>query len=65
MQESTKTGAFNNIYNVSPEINKAAFIIVSQVGDYRVQVTVTMTSTLMRDEPTPEQAKSEFLHSTM
>ena len=44
------------MYNLTPEPQKSALIVISQVGDYRVQVTITLTSTQMRDEPTPEQA---------
>jgi len=46
-----------NVYNVNIDSNKAALVIISQVGDYRVQVTVTLTSASMRDEPDPDQAK--------
>ena len=45
-----------NVYNLTPEPQKGAFIVISQVEDYRVQVTITLTSTLMREEPSPEQA---------
>ena len=45
-----------NVYNLTPEPQKAAFIVISQVEDYRVQVSITLTSTLMREEPSSEQA---------
>lgn len=57
MQSFTES---ENVYNLTPEPQKAAFIVISQVEDYRVQVTITLTSTLMREEPTPEQAAGRF-----
>ena len=59
-QELNKSANIKNIYNVTPKFEKSAFIIISQVDDYCIQVTVTMTSTSMREEPTPEQAKGEL-----
>ena len=53
MQSFTES---ENVYNLTPEPQKGAFIVISQVEDYRVQVTITLTSTLMREEPSPEQA---------
>ncbi len=52
-------GAIENIYNVTPNVDKAAFIIVAQVEEYRIDVSLTLTSTMMREEPSPEQAKGE------
>ena len=49
-----------NVYNVNIDSNKAALIIISQVGDYRVQITVTLTSASMREEPDSDQAKGEW-----
>ena len=57
VQELKKTGAIKNIYNVTPDCTKAIFFIVAQAEEFRVSVSVTLTSTTMREEPTPEQAK--------
>ena len=54
-----EAGTIQNIYNVTPDVSKAAFMIISQVDDYRITVRLTLTSTMMREEPTPEQAKGE------
>ena len=54
-----KTGAVANIYNVTPNAAKAVFTVISQVGDYCINVSLTLTSTMMREEPSPEQAKGE------
>ena len=59
VQEMHKSGAVENIYNVTPKMGKSAFVIIAQVESYRIQVTVTLTSSAMREEPTPEQAKGE------
>ena len=53
------TGAVANIYNVTPNVEKAAFTIISQVEEYCINVSLTLTSTMMREEPSPEQAKGE------
>ena len=58
-QELKKSGVIKRVYNVTPNCTKAIFTIISQVEKFCVKVTVTLTSTTMRDEPTPEQAKSE------
>lgn len=47
------------MYNVTPDQSKAAFLVISQVGEYCIRVTLTLTSIAMREEPTPQQAKSE------
>ena len=44
---------------MTPEVDKSRMIIITQVGDYRVQLTVTLTSTKMRDEPSEEEARSK------
>ncbi len=54
-----KDGVVENIYNVSANVDKAALVVISQVSDYRVQATVTLTSASMREEPTAEQGKGE------
>ena len=56
-QELKKKGTIKNIYNVTPDCTKAVFLIVAQVEDFRVSASVSLTSTTMREEPTPEQAK--------
>lgn len=48
-----------NVYNVTPDQSKSAFLVISQVGEYCIQVSLTLTSTAMRDEPTAQQAESE------
>ena len=47
------------VYNVNLEPQRAALIIISQVGEHRVQVTLTLTSTVMRETPPPEQRAGE------
>lgn len=47
------------VYNLTQEPGRAAVLIISQVGEHRVQVTVTLTSTEMREPPLPEQSDSE------
>lgn len=59
VQELNETSDTKNVYNVTPDLSKAAFLIISQVGDFCVQVSVTLTSTDMREEPTKEQATGE------
>ena len=54
-----KEGTVENIYNVSANVSKAALIVIAQVDVYRVQVSVTLTSACMREEPTVDQAKGE------
>jgi hypothetical protein len=51
------------VYNVSQEVGSAAILVISQVEDHRVQVTLTLTSTEMRDKPSPEQILGTHLHS--
>lgn len=43
------------VYNVNQDTSRAAILVISQVEDHRVQVTLTLTSTEMRDTPAPEQ----------
>ena len=38
------------MYNVTPDPSKASILVISQVGDHRIQVTVTLTSKAMREE---------------
>lgn len=45
---------------MTPNCTKAVFTIITQVEEYCIQVSVTLTSTTMREEPSPEQAKSEW-----
>ena len=45
------------MYNVSEDVGRAAILVISQVEEHRVQVTLTLTSTEMRDMPTPEQTQ--------
>ena len=59
MQELKASGVLENIYNVTPDANKAVFAIISQVDEHRIKVSLTLTSTAMREEPSVEQAKSE------
>ena len=42
------------VYNVSQEESQAAILVISQVAEHRVQVTLTLTSTEMRETPPPE-----------
>ena len=39
------------VYNVSQEESQAAILVISQVAEHRVQVTLTLTSTEMRETP--------------
>lgn len=47
------------VYNVTPQPSKAAVLVISQIGDHAVTLTLTLTSTLMREDPTPEQLAGE------
>ena len=47
------------VYNMTPQLARAAVLVISQIGDYAVTLTLTFTSTLMRDEPSPEQLEGE------
>lgn len=38
------------MYNVTPDPSKASLLVISQVGDHRIQVTVTLTSKAVREE---------------
>lgn len=49
-QSFNQAGETENIYNVTPDPSKASIFIISQVGEHRIQVTVTLTSKAMRDE---------------
>lgn len=48
---------------MSEEVGRAAILVISQVEEHRVQVTLTLTSTEMRDTPSPEQTSGMCLHS--
>lgn len=48
------------MYNVSEDAGKAAILVISQVEDHRVQVTLTLTSTDMRNLPSPEEAEGMY-----
>lgn len=61
MQELKAAGTLENIYNITPDPGRSTFIVISQVGDYCIQVSITLTSSSMRDEPTPEQAKGKVM----
>ena len=50
LQSFNKAGETENVYNVTPDPSKASLFIISQVGDHRIQVTVTLTSKAMREE---------------
>ena len=43
------------MYNVTPDEHKSALAVISQVGDYCIQITVTLTSVLMRETPSAEE----------
>ena len=47
---------------MSEEVGRAAILVISQVEEHRVQVTLTLTSTEMRDTPSPEQTSGMCLH---
>ena len=49
------------VYNVSEEVGRAAILVISQVEEHRVQVTLTLTSTEMRGTPSPEQTQGMCL----
>ena len=49
------------VYNVSEDLGRAAILVISQVEEHRVQVTLTVTSTDMRETPTPEQAQGMYV----
>ena len=53
------------VYNVSEEVGRAAILVISQVEEHRVQVTLTLTSTEMRELPSPEQSQGMRLHSIL
>lgn len=59
MQELKASDVLENIYNVTPDASKAVFVIISQVDEHRIKVSLTLTSTAMREEPSVEQAESE------
>ncbi len=61
VQELIRSQSSENIYNITPDTAKGSFTIISQVGAYCVQVSVTMTSASTREDPTPEQAKGMCL----
>lgn len=44
------------VYNVNQDVGRAAILVISQVEEHRVQVTLTLTSTEMRETPSPEQS---------
>jgi hypothetical protein len=50
LQSFNKAGETENVYNVTPDPSKASLFVISQVGDHRIQVTVTLTSKIMREE---------------
>lgn len=50
-QSFNEAGETENIYNVTPDLSKASIFIISQVGEHRIQVTVTLTSKAMREDP--------------
>ena len=56
-----KNSESENIYNITPLPDKAALTIISQVGDYRIIVSVTFTSTLMRQEPSALQMQGLYV----
>jgi hypothetical protein len=47
------------VYNVTPDVDKAGFLVISQVGEYCIRVSLTLTSTSMREEPTAQQAEGK------
>ena len=53
------SGTVLHTYNVTPNMDKSAFTVISQVEEFCITVSLTLTSTMMREEPSPEQAKGE------
>jgi zinc finger RNA-binding protein len=47
------------VYNVSEDVGRAAILVISQVEDHRVQATLTLTSTEMRDPPSSDQSQAD------
>jgi zinc finger RNA-binding protein len=47
------------VYNVSEDVGRAAILVISQVEEHRVQVTLTLTSTEMRATPPSEQMQAD------
>lgn len=50
------------VYNVSQDVSRAAILVISQVEEHRVQVTLTLTSTEMRETLSPEQIQGMCSH---
>ena len=40
------------VYNVTPEPKKSGLVIITQVGDHTITSSITLTSPMMRDDPT-------------
>ena len=53
------------VYNINEDLERAAILVISQVEGHRVQVTLSLTSTEMRETPSPEQSQGTCPYSIL